>query len=353
MTAGTGLSVAERLQRAVVVGISRLPQPLLRRLAHAPVNADGDTMAPEIALLMAVAEKGEDYSDLDPAAARTVTDAEARLFADRLPACAVEEELDLPGGTQATRYSAGGAGRGLVLFLHGGGFVLGNRASYEGPVRRLARGAQADVLSVEYRLAPEHPFPAPHEDALAAWEYAVEQAPAWGIDPRRIVVAGDSAGAAVAAVLCQALAGREVQPLLQVLIYPPTDLATSWPSHEEFGSCPALTAKQLDWFKGHYLPTGTDLRDPRVSPLYGALEGLPPAVISVAGFDSLRDEGLEYAARLRDSGVPVRMLREGGLVHGFLSYSAISPASRVATDRIAAAIDQVLATAGSTSRVVP
>ena len=349
----TSLTVSERLQRALFVSISRLPQSLLRRLASPAVNADGDEMAPEIALLMAAAAKSDDYSDFDPVKAREVTDAEARVFADRVPAFAIEQELQLPGGLLATRYRASGSSRGLVLFFHGGGFVLGNRESYAAPAKLLALGTGADVLSVEYRLSPEHPFPAPHEDALIAWDYAVEHASRWGLDPARIVVAGDSAGANIAAVLCQQLTDRDVQPLLQVLLYPVTDLSRSRPSCEEFADCPALTAKQLEWFKGHYLPPGTDLRDPRVSPLLGTLSGLPPAIVSVAGFDQLRDEGLEYAAQLSGNGVPARVFREGALVHGYLSFTAISPASRAATDRVAAAIGQALSETSAVSRPKP
>ncbi|MFJ9824512.1 alpha/beta hydrolase [Streptomyces sp. NPDC101160] len=340
------LTLAERIQRAMGVLACRLPQPVLRRLADVPVNTDGEEMAPEIALLMRMTEAGDDYSDLAPAGAREVVEAESRIFADRMPSFAIQEELRLPGGLQATRYRAGSSSRGLVLFFHGGGFVLGSRASYDSPVKLLALKAGVDVLSVEYRLAPEHPFPAPHEDALTAWGYAVEHAAQWGLDPHRIVVAGESSGGNVAAVLCQQLRGREVQPFLQVLIYPVVDLSTERPSHHEFAGSPALSAKQIKWFSGHYLPAGTDVKDPRVSPLLGNLDGLPPAVVSVAGFDPLRDEALEYAAELLENGVPTRVLREGGLVHGFISFTALSRTSRAATERIAEEIARAMSPDG-------
>jgi acetyl esterase len=350
MSAGTiaatsttaSLTVSERFQRFVTIAACRLPASVLRRLAPAQVNAEGEQMAPEIALLMSMAAKAPDYSDLDPAGARTSTDAEARVFGDRTPPLAVVEEIDLGDGLMGTRYRASKSSRGLVLFFHGGGFVLGNRESYDAPARLLAIGSQADVLSVEYRLAPEHPFPAAHDDALAAWTYAVEHAAGWGLDPTRIAVAGDSAGANIAAVLCQQLATADVRPFLQVLLYPTTDLSSDRPSHAEFVDNPALTEKQLAWFKHHYLPQGTDLRDPRVSPHLGELTGLPPAIVSVAGFDPLRDEGLEYAAKLLENGVPTHLFREAGLVHGFLSYTALSPASRAATNRVATAVARAL-----------
>ncbi|MEU9478708.1 alpha/beta hydrolase [Streptomyces sp. NPDC048191] len=329
----------------------RLPQPILRRLANVPVNTDGEEMAPEIALLMQMTEKADDYSDLDPVRAREVIAAECRTFADRMPPFAIQEELRLPGGLQATRYRAGSASRGLLLFFHGGGFVVHSRADYDSPAKLLALKAGVDVLSVEYRLAPEHPFPAPHDDALTAWDYAVEHAAQWGLDPHRIVVAGDSAGANIAAVLCQQLRGREVQPFLQVLMYPVVDsaLTVQRPSHREFADCPALTAKQIKWFSNHYLPAGTDMTDPRVNPLLGNLDGLPPAVVSVAGFDSLRDEALEYAAGLLENGVPTRVIRESGLVHGYIQFTALSRTSRAATERIAAAIAEAVSPDGLAS----
>ncbi|MFF8380533.1 alpha/beta hydrolase [Streptomyces sp. NPDC015661] len=340
------LTLAERIQRMMGILTCRLPQPVLRRLADVPVNADGEEMAPEIALLMQMAEKADDYSDLDPVRAREVIAAECRMFADRMPSFAIQEELGLPGGLQATRYRAGSASRGLLLFFHGGGFVVHSRADYDAPAKLLALKAGVDVLSVEYRLAPEHPFPAAHDDALTAWDYAVDRAEQWGLDPHRIVVAGDSAGANLAAVLCQQLRGRDVQPCLQVLMYPVVDLSTERPSHHEFAGSPALSAKQIKWFSSNYLPAGTDVRDPRVSPLLGNLDGLPPAVVSVAGFDPLRDEALDYAAGLLENGVPTRIFREGGLVHGFIQLTALSRTSRAATERVAAAIAQAVSPKG-------
>ncbi|WP_158888101.1 alpha/beta hydrolase [Amycolatopsis anabasis] len=344
----TRFTVSQRMQRTLAIGLGRVPHTLLRRIAKPPVNTAGEEMAPEIALLMSATAKADDYSDLAPADARAAVETESILFAERLGAFEVEEEVVLADGLLGTRYRAGREARGLILFFHGGGFVLGSRASYETPAKLLALESGAEVLSVEYRLAPEHPFPAAHEDALAAWEYAVAQAPQWGIDPRRIVVAGDSAGGNIAAVLSQHLRGRKIEPLLQVLIYPVVDVSTRRPSHDEFESSPALTAKQLEWFTHHYLASKSDRSDPRVSPLLAAgLAGVAPAVIVVAGFDPLRDEGEEYAAALLRAGVSAEVLREGGLVHGFISFTAISRTSKLAVERIARTIGKALQTAGT------
>ncbi|MEV6059953.1 alpha/beta hydrolase [Nocardia asteroides] len=348
--AGTGarhpkaLTFSERVQRAFFIALGNLPPGLLNRFAPAPINADGDRMAPDIAAVMKLAQAaGLDFSDGSVDDARELVESEGRIHAEHFPPFLIDEDLELPGGLRATRYRATAESRGVVLFFHGGGFVLGSRASYDGPARLIAQLAGVDVVSVEYRLAPEGPFPAAVEDAMAAWQYTVDQAAAWGHGADRIVLLGDSAGANICAVVTHQLHGAAVQPALQVLMYPVTDVTSELASRTEFSDNPALTTKQIRWFTDHYVPDHRDRTDPRVSPLLAEdLAGLPPTVVTVAGFDPLRDEAIAYAARLRESGVPTRLLREGGLVHGYISMTRFSPSSRAAVARVVDAVVDAL-----------
>ena len=338
------LTLAERIQRTLVIGMSRTPPWLLGRLTRPQVNRSGNRMEADAALLMRLFAMDEDFSDQSAVEAREGARADSRAFGDHQQPLPIEHEVRVNDVVVATRYSAGNSPRGLILFFHGGGFVFGSRATHEGFARLLARGIGVDVVSVEYRLAPEDPFPAPHDDAVAAWECVLAHAGEWGVDPARVVVVGDSAGGSIAAVLCQTLRGRDLEPLAQVLIYPATDLSTRHPSRREFAALPALTAKQIDWVVHHYVPGGIDWSDPRLSPLLApSLVGLPRAVVVTAGFDPLRDEGEAYYEALVRCGVRAELVREGGLVHGFVSFTAISPSSKAATDRVVRKVAEVLA----------
>lgn len=324
---------------------ARIPEAVLRVAGRrSRVNADGDRLAVEMAVTGFVAAhlKSFDIAGKSVARARADLRDNAVAMAEKLPAMAVEEDLlvEGPGGLlPITRYRAQVGSTGIVVFFHGGGWVIGDRVSHDNLVRRLAVASGADVLSVDYRLAPEHPFPAAVDDAVAAWRYAVDSAPHWGVSTSRIAVAGDSAGGNLSAVVAQQVRGEAVTPCLQLLIYPGTDASTRRDSRREFATGMYLTDERIDWFLDHYVPDHATRSDPRVSPLLAQdLSGLPPAHVVVAGFDPLRDEGIAYAERLTAAGVPVTLDRAGSLIHGFANMTLISADARAAVDRMGAAL---------------
>jgi acetyl esterase len=233
----------------------------------------------------------------------------------------------------------------LLVYFHGGGWVIGGLETHDDPCRFLATHAGAALLAVDYRLAPEHPFPAAAEDAEAAYRWAAANAERLGVDPSRIAVGGDSAGANLAAALC--LTARDAGaplPAMQLLIYPVTDAAGGAPSRRTFGEGFLLTSNDMDWFEERYLPEDSDRGDPRVSVLQAPdLSGLPPAYVATAGFDPLRDEGEAFAARLREAGAPVALRRHPGLVHTFANLTAICPTARAAMLEAAGALRMGLA----------
>ena len=211
-------------------------------------------------------------------------------------------------------------GLGLLVFLHGGGWVIGDLDSHDNVCRSLANRSGHAVLSIGYRLAPEHPFPAGLTDSINATRWARANAASLGCDPDRLAIGGDSAGGNLAAVITQL---APVPLRFQLLVYPATDGRRGSQSHIDNGEGYFLTTAAMKWFSDHYLSgeAGTDT-DPRVSPLLGddaALRNSPPTLIITAEFDPLRDEGDEYAARLAALGVATSHVRFGGMFHGFFS----------------------------------
>jgi acetyl esterase len=255
----------------------------------------------------------------------------------------VEElRLDIPPGSRQGRlYVPRGVHPGgtLLLYFHGGGFALGDLDTHDDACRLLADAAGVRVLAPEYALAPENPFPAAVEEALAAYRWAVAESERLGIEPSRIAVGGDSAGGNLAAVVAAVAGGPEPPPVLQLLIYPWLDLAAAEEgSRQRFGAGFGLTNSELGWYRELYLGTG-DPRDPRCSPLHrGSLAGLPPAWIATAGRDPLRDDGERYAERLAAAGVGVTLRRHAGLLHGYVEALGRECGGRGALLEAAAAI---------------
>ncbi len=222
-----------------------------------------------------------------------------------------------------------------LVFYHGGGFVIGDLDSHDVVCRKLAHEGELIVISVDYRLAPEHPFPAAPEDAITAMQWVAANAKQLGIDAARIVLGGDSAGGNLAAVA--AIAAREAGPKLagQLLIYPSTDFAMNHPSHSEPETSLLLTHSVIKWFINNYLGNA-DINDWRASPARARLAGLPPAYVLVAGGDPLRDEGNEYAERLKQAGVTVTYRFFPGQFHGFFTMGKLLNQANIAATEISA-----------------
>lgn len=346
-------SFAERMQGRFVGALSALPAPVQRLLAGGrPVRIDGLELAAEYQLVLRlVALSGHPgLHTMTPAQARAEIRRSARIFAANPPGLARIEDRVVPGPVgpiPARLYvpSDDAKRRPLVVYYHGGGWVIGDLESHDTACRHLAREADVGVLAIDYRLAPEHRFPAAVDDALAAFRWTAANADALGFDPARVAVAGDSAGGNLAAVVSQ-LATRDggPRPAAQLLAYPVTDVSTKHPSYRLFSEGFLLTERDMDWFRSHYLPDEATARDPRVSPLLAPdLGGLPPAVVLTCGFDVLRDEGEAYARRLEQAGVPVTLRRSAGLIHGFCNAVGVSPLSRTATTEGARLLRNMLA----------
>jgi acetyl esterase len=223
---------------------------------------------------------------------------------------------------------AGEAGLPLVVYLHGGGWVVGSVESYDAVCRALANAAGAAVLGVEYRLAPEDPFPEGLEDAWAALRWAAEHARERGADPHRLAVAGDSAGANLATVVARRARDHGRPPVrFQLLVYPVIDPSRSSRSYAELGQDYGLTAETMRWYWESYLD-GAEPEQPDVNPARADLAGLPPTLVVLAELDPLCDEGADYAERLRAAGVPARTLVVPGAVHGFWRFLAVSHVAR-------------------------
>jgi acetyl esterase len=242
--------------------------------------------------------------------------------------CVEDREIAGPAGKIPIRiYRPEGKGPFPVLvFFHGGGWVLGNIESHDTVCRELTHAADCITVSVDYRLAPEHKYPAAPEDCYAATRWAVENASSFNGDSTRVAIGGDSAGGNLTAVVALMARDRGGPKLAyQLLIYPVTDHYTrNKPSYEENGEGYFLTKDAMVWFWDYYVSSEDEAKQPYVSPLLAQeLNGLPPAMVITAEYDPLRDEGELYAARLREAGVPVTLKRYEGMIHGFVSMHEV------------------------------
>ena len=349
----SALTVRQRFEFRTAKLLSGLPPRVQVGLSgKPPIRVDGQTLEPDIQLTLSLVERqgAPKLQTLSPSEARELYRKQVAVSnGPPTPVGSVRDlSIDGAAGPLAARHYSPTEGRGprpLIVFFHGGGFVVGDLDTHDAPCRLLCRHSGAHVLAVDYRLAPEHPFPAAVEDGRAAFRWAVEHAAELGADPARVAVAGDSAGGTISAVISwQAATGDGSAPVLQVLLYPATESEKSSHSRELFADGFLLTRDLLDWFTEQYV-SGADTTDPRLSvSRAGSLEGVAPALIVTAGFDPLRDEGEAYAESLRAAGVTVTARRFGGLVHGFCNTIGTSKSSRDALIEVSGATRALLAT---------
>jgi acetyl esterase len=303
---------------------------------------------PEVAEFLAACarEPAPSPRDAGLAAARSQM-VEASVGLGPFPEMAETRDLTIPGphGAIPLRiYRPQKAHGGILMYFHGGGWVLGSIETHDGYCRSLAAGSGATIVSVDYRLAPEHKFPAAFDDCLAATRWAAAQAASLECDARRLGVAGDSAGGNLAAAV--ALAARDDGgPALafQYLIYPVTDAACDTPSYAENAEGYYLSRDSMLWFWEQYLRNPRDGAQAYASPVRATdLKGLPPALVTTAEYDPLRDEGEAYARRLSESGVKARLIRYPGMIHGFARRGRFFRVARVALDEAAQALRESL-----------
>jgi acetyl esterase len=278
------------------------------------------------------------YHQLSPKEARQqYRDTRAALQPEPPEVGAVRDlSIDGPGGAIPVRVyrpreAAGNALLPALVYFHGGGWVIGDLDTHDVLCRQLVAHSGVALVSVDYRLAPEHKFPAAVEDCWAATRWVAASGAGLGIDGRRLAVGGDSAGGNLAAVMAL-MARDQGGPAIafQLLIYPATDMAADSPSHAAFAEGYLLTRENIEWFIGYYLRGKADEADWRASPERAqSLQGLPPALVITAGFDPLCDEGEAYARRLRRDGVTADYVCYGGMIHGFFGMGrAIETANR-------------------------
>ena len=316
---------------------------------------------PQIAGLLQMTNAAPALSAGSPAEARAALRMLMVNFRDPASVVEVASAQDgFAGGVPVRTYRPAGVpagtATGTVVYLHGGGFVIGDLETHDGVCRRLSRDANAVVVSVDYRLAPEAPFPAAVDDAYAALTWVATNVDDFGGDAGRIVVGGDSAGGNLAAVCAQRALADGLPLAGQLLIYPATDMAGDYPSRAENGEGYFLTLADVEWFAAHYTGIAGGqaaladtavaelAADTRLSPIRAAsLAGLAPAVVVTAEFDPLRDEGNAYAEALTTAGVRVSHQQFAGLIHGFYGLEQFSPAVAAATTWINARVAELLA----------
>jgi acetyl esterase len=306
-----------------------------------------DKLYPEVRALLEAneAEGGPAMETMAPAEARQSALDALKSVAGQSEEVGSVENLGIPHGERLIPiriFTPAGEGPfACLVYFHGGGWVVCDLDTHDGVCRAIARRAGAVVVAVDYRLSPEHRFPAAVDDCYAAIGWVAHHAARLKVDPSAMAVGGDSAGGNLSAVMCLKSRDEGGPALaLQVLVYPVTNLASfDTPSYREFAEGYYLTRAEMEWFRGHYLARPEDAQSPYASPLLAPdLRGLPPALVITAECDTLRDEGEAYARRLAEAGVEVACTRYGGMIHPFFSLGGAFSQGRRAIEQVAAAV---------------
>jgi acetyl esterase len=340
--------MAHAFPRFAIQAVMSLPTPLLRLLAGGGVTYQGGrTLDPHFQFLTAGARHLPAIYTLTAQEGRAASAAGLKGVAGKREAGVRVEDLtiDGPGGDlplRAYRPADQDPKAPIMVFAHFGGGVIGDLETCDAFCSIIAKVARCAVLSVDYRLAPEHKYPAGLEDTLAAYRWARENAPRFGAPAGVASIGGDSMGGNFSAILAQEMQRTgEPQPALQLLIYPAVDVSSETQSMITYAESYPLSRQIMDWFMGHYMGPEVDPADVRLSPIKNTkLKGLAPAIVVTAGFDPLVDQGECYAKRLKDAGVPVIYRCYDSLTHGFTAFTGAVPAADVACREIAGFVRQ-------------
>ena len=336
------------MQQFITKMVMALPAPLLRAMSGGEaVQVGGRTLDPQFQVMTHAARNNPKMSAFPAPVARAAAAAGFRSAGGPLEPGVKAEDFDIPAPhgvlpARSNRPDNQDPAAPVFVYLHMGGGVIGDLDTGHAFCSILARGARCAVVSIDYRLAPEHPFPAGLDDSLFAYRWTRDNAARFGAPPGVAALGGDSMGGNFAAIICQdlKLAG-EPQPALQLLLYPATDITSETQSMTTYADSFPLTTDTMTWFMGHYVPEGIDHAHVRLSPMKAAdLSGLAPAIVVTAGFDPLSDQGEIYAHRLQDAGVPALYRCYEPLVHGFIGFTGLVKAADIAAREVAGMVRQ-------------
>lgn len=325
-------SFVDFLERKALNFIMSLPAEKMLK----PVVVDGLRLHPEMQMYLLIRKlmKKPAMGELPPVESRKAYVKDSLVHGIDIDHVRSQDYL-IKEGLNGRLYSTTDEITPAIIYFHGGGFVIGDNVMFDHVMKYICAESGYKIFAVDYRKAPEFPFPHPIEDGVAGYKWAVENALRLGIDFDRLAIAGDSAGGNIAAVVTQIICNEGfLKPKKQLLLYPTCDWVDHYPSTDLFGTGFFLTVKDFEYFSDHYHGGRlNDYSDYRISPLRGNLKGLPPAIVVTAGFDPLRDQGDAYAKAMRHAGVEVVHYREEGMIHAFINLVGFSQHARNAVTK--------------------